>query len=310
MNSEKVVLSNDDLTEIETLSSLFYSVTEIALYLGIDYHYLNGLITTETTPESIAYRRGVLISEININKKLLGDAEAGSVKAIQEINKIKRNKGFQSSKLDIFGGFENKETLDKIKHYVLKGDYTALKPNEGFYIDVLILISSLDRRVGKRSVLKFLTDHLKLTYAKAIDLYNESINLFYCDKGIAKDALRNKYAEELDQAAAAALAVAQNSRDYECYAKIKEVAAKIRQFDKEDPEPLDNNYYRKPVKLFSTDTKVLGLSANRTEVAEIIDGLDLPETDKNRLRQDAQLTSINIDNLLNESQEASQSNNE
>lgn len=58
-----------------------------------------------------------------------------------------------------------------------------------------------------------------------MDYYDQADQLFYSNRNTTKEALRNKYAEMLDNIAHAALAAAQTPKDYEA---VSEIIAKAR----------------------------------------------------------------------------------
>ena len=295
----KPLLSAQQLEELEKLAALNFSPEEMAVYFGVDADAFLREASDPDSPISFHIRRGRILSEAQMQMGLLEDAKKGNTEAINTINKIKRDRSFQASKIDVFGAFENKEHLENIRRYLLDGDFNTLSSDERLYLDTLLMIVNFSRLSGRRNTVKLLTkEPFNCTYAKASDMYDEAINLFYADRGLTKKALRNKYAELLDDLVLQGQKNASTVKDLEVLASITMKAATLRELDKEDVPVLDAEVYKKDIRLFSLDASVVGQKINRLELARMIDGLSLPETDKARLRRDARLSDAEI--LFNE----------
>lgn len=112
-----------------------------------------------------------------------------------------------------------------MSEYVAAGRTAELSNNEKLFIDLLSIINSLDRQFGKRSTIKLLTQQFGYSYDRAVDYYDQADQLFYSNRNTTKEAMRNKYAEMLDNIAHAALLTAQTPKDYEA---VSEIIAKAR----------------------------------------------------------------------------------
>ena len=51
-----------------------------------------------------------------------------------------------------------------------EGRTNDLSNNEKLFLDLLSIINSIDRQVGKRAAIKFLTQQLGYSYDRAVDL--------------------------------------------------------------------------------------------------------------------------------------------
>ena len=68
----------DQLAEIESLASYFFSYEEIAIVLDVDADSLTDELTGEDTPGYKAYQRGRLKSKLELRKSILTLAKQGS----------------------------------------------------------------------------------------------------------------------------------------------------------------------------------------------------------------------------------------
>ena len=71
--------------------------------------------------------------------------------------KVKRDKSFAVSKLDLFGGTADLEAWARIEEYLSSGKASDLSAKERVWLDLLMLIHSLDWKYGKRVTMRFLT---------------------------------------------------------------------------------------------------------------------------------------------------------
>lgn len=109
--------------------------------------------------------------------------------------------------------------------------------------------------------------------------------------------------DNLMKAAQVVLQNAVSSKDMEVYGTLNIQAAKIKQLDKPDPvkpKEIDD----KPIKIYDLNPEAVGLSsANRQVLAAQIDSVDLPQTEKIRLKRDANIVDIDFEEMLNDQEE-------
>jgi hypothetical protein len=138
-------------------------------------------------------------------------------------------------------------------------------------------------------------------------MYDEAVTLFYTNRNVEKKALRNMYADQMDEAALIVRDNAESAKDWEVYGNLTEKAYKMRGLDKEDPKKLDKGVYLKPLRYYSLDSAVVGLpEINRQELASQIEALEIPEREKSRLRMEANMEQIKIEDRLNELEKEAQ----
>lgn len=295
-------LDEERKAELERLAALGYSSKEMALYFDVDPVFF--LQAANNVESSIYYHieRGKIRSLAMEQMALLANAETGKVDASEHLGKIRRNRGWQVSKIDIFGGFADKRLVQKLSDYILGGSLNDLSTEEALYIDALTLFNSMYRKYGRRNTVNFFTKSpWNLKHSRSSEMMDEALSLFYTDRSVEKKAMRHLFAEELMEAAMVVRDNALTSKDWEVFGNLKIQAAKLLGLDKEDPEKLDKEVYLKPVRLFSLDPESVGLpKVNRQELAIQIEALEIPEREKNKLRQDANLETIYIEERINE----------
>ncbi len=292
-------LTPDQVAEIQEFGALEWGPRDIAVAMGLDIELFTAEYNDPDSIVALAVARGRLIALATVHKTILTKAQMGDAPAIAQFEKIRREKSFQASKLDIFGTFDDKKAFDRIFEYISAGRSSELSNNEQHFLDLLTITNSFDRRFGKRATIKFLTQQCDLSYETAVDYYNQADQLFYSNRNTTKEALRHKYAEMLEDLAHAARNAAQNSKDFEAAGNIWEKAAKIRKLGEPDIEVLPPAMYPRPYRIFSLDPTKIGLPAiNRQEVGQQIDMLKIPESDKQRLRRDALIEDADFFELL------------
>lgn len=281
------------------LSAIGWTDEEIAGYYGLsDLEYKEELKKKGELYKAV--NSGRLQKRAEIEIAIAKEAEKGDSAAVAQFSKIVRDKSFSISKLDLFGGADKEGAFEKIRDYISGGSVGDLSSKEQVYIDILVLIYSLDGQYGKRRTIKFLTSKpFNFTYPHATDMYAEAIELFFCNRKVSKDAMRQKMAEQFDSLYVAARDAAQNTKDYEIAANILINKAKALQLDKDDPEKLPADVYTKQYRVLSLTPKVLGLpAADRNELARQIDEIVAPEQVRQRLKMEAGVEDLDIVEIL------------
>lgn len=295
--------------ELENLSALGYSLDDMAMYFDVDKIYFRQAAQNVESKIYYFIQRGKLMAAAKEQLELLKAAETGNVTASEHLGKIRRTKGWEVSKLDIFGGFEDKRLLDNLNDYVQSGSMNDLKNEEAIYLDALLLFAGMGRRYGRRNTVAFFTKPpFGLKYARASEMYDEAINLFHADRQVERKAMRHLFAEQLQEAALVVRENAQSAKDWEVYGNLLTQASRMLGLDKDDPEKPPAEQFMKPVRFYSLDPGHVGLhTIDRQQVARQIESLEIPEREKIRIRQDARIEHVNLEERLNELEEDSQS---
>lgn len=286
MNNEE---KDDSLDRIAYLAALGWPDNEIFISEGID---------EKSVPEEVreAIEHGRLKKRADIEISVARAAASGTPEAVKQFNEVVRDKSFSLSKLDLFGGPEDEGAFERIQDYIAGGSRGNLSQKEQVYIDLLTMIYSLDGQWGKRRTIKFLTSKpFSFSYEQASNMYAESIEMFFANRKVSKEAMRAKMADQYDTLYALAMQNARTTKDFEIAAGILSSKAKVLRLDQDDPQQLPAENYSKQFRVLSLSPEVIGLPrANRDELARQIDGIVAPEAVKKRLRVDAGIDDLDI----------------
>jgi hypothetical protein len=190
--------------------------------------------------------------------------------------------------------------LQDIYEFMNSGDVNNAPEEVVLYLQLLDKTHGMIQRIRqfgtRQSVIKHLVLVDGLSSYKASLIYNETIEYFYRDENISKQAWRNLYASGLDQEINMARVLVKDVNDLEKISKMRERAAKLRQLDLVDPPQLPRELFDKPVKIYAMDAEFLGEEKiNRLELARQIDDLDdLTPFEKEVLKQDAAISPIKL----------------
>lgn len=286
--------------KVSWLAALGWPEGDIAQSLGLSYSDFMNRVADPADELFDSVNRGRLQKRAEVEIKIARGAAAGETDSIKQFSEIVRDRSFSISKLDLFGGAEKEGSFQRIQDYIASGSKGSLSEKEQVYVDILTLIYSLDGQYGKRRTIKFLTSApFNFSYDHASDMYSEATEMFYCNRKISKEALRNKIADQFDALYIAARDAAQTSKDYEVAANILANKARALQLDKEDPAKLPAEMYVKPFRVLSLTPEAIGLpTVNRQELGRQIEGLVAPEMVKKRLKMEAGVTDMNVEEML------------
>ncbi|MEL5895032.1 hypothetical protein AAE250_16255 [Bacteroides sp. GD17] len=199
----------------------------------------------------------------------------------------------------------DKSYFDTLQDYIASGCTMQLTDDEMDYYNVLYALVGINRKYGKDNAIAFLThEPFCVERMRARRMYSEAINLFYLNDTIENNAHRNMMYDNLMKAAQVVLQNAVTSKDMEVYGNLTIQAAKIKQLDKPDqvkPKEIDD----KPIKVYDLDPTSVGLpSANRQLLAAQIDSIqDIPTKEKIRLKRDANIIDVDIEEMLDDQEE-------
>ena len=305
------VLTPKLLDDLSSLAALGWTDAELARFLDITERQLADILADPTPTDNPnirdAIKRGQLEKRAKIELAVVRGAMDGDTGSIEQFRDIVRDKSFSISKLDLFGGAEKEGAFERIQEYIASGSNGDLSHKERVYIDLLTLIYSLDGQYGKRRTVRFLTSEpFGLPYQRAADIYSEAMELFYCNRKVSKEAMRNKMADQFDTLYVAARDAAKTSKDYAVAADILANKARALQLDRDDPAKLPAEIYRPMFRLLSATPESIGLpAANRDELERQIETVVAPEAVKRRLRTDAGIVDLDIVKYLEDAKEES-----
>jgi len=129
-------------------------------------------------------------------------------------------------------------------------------------------------------------------------------------RGISKDAMRQKTADQYDALYVAALNVARTAKDFKNAAEILDMKVKVLGLDREDVQMLPKQVYARSWRVLSLDPESIGLAkADRRALKVMIDELTvtglIPESERKRLDMDTGIIDYDIvERMEDESQAA------
>jgi hypothetical protein len=190
----------------------------------------------------------------------------------------------------------------EIAEYIEKGSLSKLTPEEIEYLDILSKMNTMRRRYGLNQTISFFTQPpFNISLYRAKQMFEESINLFYSDEILDKQAARNLKAEQFEQAAQLALEAAQSVKDLEIYRALLWDSYKARQLDQPDPLHIPEELYKRPIKIYTLNPVQAKLPAiDRNELAKEIDAMDETASNKRRWKQEAMIDDIDFIEMIND----------
>lgn len=202
-------------------------------------------------------------------------------------------------------------SLDVIYDFIENGDPENADSGVVDYLELMDKVRGMylrfDRWGSKEAILKHLMKVEKLSRYLASKLYNDTLEYFYCDNEISKDAWRNILADKMEKTINMAIMMIQDTSDADRVTKMIQRLAYLRRLDKDDPEELPEEWFQKPWKLYAMDAKFLGLpEVNRQELAKQIDTLpELSEKERELIKREAAVLPIKL--FLDEQEDARKS---
>lgn len=292
-------LDDERIQDLERLSALGYTPEQMAVFFDVDkIFFVQAALDVET---KIHYhiQRGKLLSRAKEEMALLEAAEKGEVKESQHLHEIRRDRGWDLSKLAIYGGFKDDGIIQKIKDHLEEGSSSKLSAEEAIWLDALTLAHSLYRKYGRRNAVQFFIKTYELKHRNASEIVDEALTLFYVDRGVEKKAMRHMMADEILESAIIVRDNAKSAREWEVWTNMKMAAAKLLGLDKEDPIKPDGSAFQKPVTVLSLQPSDIGIpEINRQIVARQVESLPIPEREKIKLLGDAMIETINLEDRL------------
>lgn len=192
--------------------------------------------------------------------------------------------------------------FDRLQDYLASGFAMELTDEELNYYNALYALIGIQRKYGKDNAISFLMhEPFQVKRARAREMYNEAINLFYADDSIENNAHRNLMFDNLQKAAQVVLTTARTSKDMDVYGNLLTQAAKIKQLDRPDPEKRQA-VKDKNIKIYMLDTQAVGIpQVDRQQLAAQIDSIqDISERERVRIKRDANVIDVDIIEMLDD----------
>lgn len=195
----------------------------------------------------------------------------------------------------------NESLFDRLQDYAQGGFKGELSEEEQSYYNALLAQLGVYRKYGRSAAIHFLMSQpFNCSRRTATRMMDESVNLFYAEDNVTRQAWRNLMFEEMRNAALAILKTeGLTPDDMETYRRMMESAYKFKQLDQPDPELPDDKERYKEIKIYELTGRNLGLpNIDRNKVADLIDNLNINNDQKERLKRDAGVTPVDIEDVL------------
>lgn len=188
----------------------------------------------------------------------------------------------------------SKIDISKINQILKTGELTGLSPAEREYFALMELVRGLrarmlfpggSRLVTKAGIIKLLKNSHGLSDWMARQVYEDAINFFYSESTVSPKAWANLYAEKLEKMADLAFA----SGKFKDGRALMADAAKLRGCFEVQPQEIPMELLEsRPAIIYTTDARALGApAADRVEIEEFIESLEIPAAARNRALEDA-----------------------
>lgn len=203
----------------------------------------------------------------------------------------------------------DKSYFERLQDYIQSGCKYQLSPEEQEYYNALFAVVGITRKYGKdRAISMLMHEPFNCSRPRAREMYYEAVNLFYLDDTIEPAAHRNMIFDSLMKAAQAVLLSSTSAKDMEVYGNLLTQAWKVKQLDKPD-KVKRQEIKEKDIKIYTLDSNLIGVpSIDRNVLAKQIDSIpDITENDRSRLKRDAMAVDINFEEILDDTQEKTES---
>ena len=210
-----------------------------------------------------------------------------------------------------------------LQDYIASGSKNELSAEQRAYEELLYATVGLVRKEGREAAIAWLRNDRGCSRHVAHRIYEESVNLFYAHDGIKDEAWRNVlfvkmmaaarrqglkfdpvylYLEPDDDGATQSIP---RAKDYEAYAKLLVSAAKIRRLDQPDKEDqAPQSLTQQAVVVVTSNPRDGGLPpVNVQDILQNPYFRQIPKKTMRRLSMEAGLTPMDVDAILDTSQE-------
>ena len=196
---------------------------------------------------------------------------------------------------------------DRLQDYIQSGCEIDLNQDELDYYNALYAMLGIYRKYGRQNAINMMINPPFSTSRRIANrMMDETINLFYLNDKIEKEAYRNMIFNNLDNAAKVVSRTAKSVESMEIYGKLMMQAYKVKGLDQPD-EKKEVVQDEKEIKIYSLNPQSVGIpSINRDEIASIIDNLKVSEKDRSRIKQDANIEDVDFEEVIDDTKDKTQ----
>lgn len=202
-------------------------------------------------------------------------------------------------------------SIDIIYDFIENGNPDNVDPAIIEYLEVMEKVRGMrirfDRFPSKDHIIKHLEKVDGYSRYMATQFYNDTIEYFYQDNKVSKDAYVNMYAEDMEKDIALARTLAKDVSDLAKISIMVKNLRELRKLDVVDIAMLPAAFFDKPFKFYGMDADFLGLpSVDRVKLAKQIDNLpELTEKERELIKREANIIPVKL--FLDESENARKS---
>ncbi len=282
---------------IEDLAAINYSIKQIAMYLDVDYKEFLSMFNKPDGKVRYHYDRGKLITQAEIDKANLRRAKDGNLTSIQQWKKDSNAQKLENLKKQVFFDEEQKE-YEQLQGLIERGETKNLPEKVVQFYEQIDFIRCLYNKYESKSYIinAVVTQFPKLSKYQATNLYYECLNFFNLDNQVKVEAWANIYADRLDNMAR----ICYEMNDYETARRLTMDAATMRGVGKDKPNQIPEELLdRRPI-FYTMKIEDIGLPReNRNKLAEMIDNLDISESEKTKAKREAMIEDVPFEMIEN-----------
>lgn len=191
-------------------------------------------------------------------------------------------------------------SLEQLYDFMERGSLSNAPEHIVYFLETIEKVRSMIYRMDiygtKEAIIKHLIISEKISKYRAEKLYNETIEYFFVDSHVSKDAWRNFYADKMDKVLNFAMETMKDVSDAAKVIKMMVDITNLRQVNEPDKEKIPDSFFEKPINLLSLDADIFEFgSADKKRLNDIIETFpDLTEKEKNRIKQESRILPLKI----------------
>lgn len=190
--------------------------------------------------------------------------------------------------------------LDTIYDFIDNGDRSNAPKEVILYLDLMDKVRGMELRIDRYGSKDAVVNHLikveGLSRYLATKIYNQTMEYFYADSDISKEAWRNRLVSKMEKNISIAQQLIKDVADASKVNKMYIEMAQALGLHLPDPEPVPEGAYTRPTKIYTLSMEDLGkVPQSKKELREFIMQMpDVSEKVKLMALQEALLEPMNL----------------